>query len=146
MFKLLKLLLLCACLGLPVGGCAAIMPLLPKIVSVVTDAMLVMDIIDTAARTYFDTHPQVTPEVRQKYANVYTKALAALKAAQAACRGAEELDQAQYDQAFAEFRKAYAELMELLGKQGMLQGQYLAAAPGEQVYIPEPVALSYRVQ
>ena len=146
MLKLIKLVLICCCLGLPAGGCAAIMPVIPQIVSVVTDAMLIMDIIDTTARTFFDTHPQVSPEVRQKYADVYAKALNALNVAQAALRAAEDLDQAQYDRAFAEFKQAYSELMDLLGKQGMVQGQYLAATPGQHVYLPEPLALTYRVE
>lgn len=142
----LKLVLLCACLGAPLGGCAAVMPLIPQIVSIVTDAMVVMGIIDNAAQEYFRSHPNVDPMVRAKYVQAFQKAMVALNAAQHALRGAEDLDQKQYDAAFAEFKAAYQELLALLEKQGMMNQQYLSAAPGEQVYVPTPEALSYKVE
>ncbi len=146
MIRTIKLLLLCCCLGAPLGGCAAVMPVIPQIVSVVTDAMVIMGIIDNAAQEYFRTHPNVTPEARAKYVNLYQKALNALNTAQHALTGVEDLDQKQYDAAFSEFRKAYQELTDLLDRQGMLNQGYLSAAPGEQVYVPAPVALAYKVE
>ena len=145
MLNCVKLCLLCVCLGMPLGGCAAVMPVIPQIVSVVTDAMVVLGIVDSSVQEYFRTHPDLDPAVRAQYVDVYQKALRALDAAQAALRGVEQLDQKQYDAAFAQFKAAYQELLDLLEQKGMLRQQYLSAAPGQSVYLPMPEALSYRV-
>lgn len=126
-------------------GCAAIMPVIPKIVSVVTDALVIMGIIDGAVQEYFRTHPNTPPEVIKKYRTVYNKAMNALNSAQHALEGVEDLDQDQYDAAFNEFKLAFIELKELLSKEGLMQGNALNASPGTTVVIPEPEALTLEV-
>jgi hypothetical protein len=141
----MKLCLMCVLLGAPLSGCAAVMPVIPQIVSVVTDAMVIMGLIDSSVQEYFRTHPQIAPEVRSQYVEVYQKALRALNASQAALRGVEDLDQKKYDAAFLEFKTAYQELLDLLEKEGILRQQYLSAGPGDQIYLPTPEALSFQV-
>jgi len=145
LLRFARFLVLAVCLGTPLAGCAAVMPLIPQIVSVVTDAMVVLGIIDNAVGEYFRSHPDLDPVVRARYVQAFQKAMTALNAAQHALRGAEDIDQQQYDAAFAEFKAAYQELLALLEKQGMLRQQYLSASPGTQVYVPTPEALTFRV-
>jgi hypothetical protein len=149
MKNLARLMLRASCvlaLILPISGCAALIPLIPQIVSVVTDALCVLGIIDKAVAEYWRTHPATDPVVVAKYNELYQKALAALNAAQKSLRGATELDQKEYDKAFADFKAAYAELQQLLRKQGVMQGNYLSVGAGQApVYIPDPEAITFQV-
>lgn len=145
MRRLLKALLLATALALPVTGCAAVLPAVTQILNVVTDALVVLNIIDNAVNEYFDNAPLTPPRVKRQYLELYRKALAALAAAQHALEGVEDLDQQEYDKAFQEFRDAYAELRELLRREGLMRENYLQTAKGEMVLVPEPQALTYKV-
>jgi len=148
MIRMLKALMLVAALAIPVTGCAAALAALPQITSVVTDALVVLNIIDNAARDYFDTNPLTPPHVQRKYTELYRQTVVALKAAQEALRGADSMSQEDYDKAFQQFREAYGKLRELLEKNGLMRQGYLMAGKGgqTQVYLPEPMALTYKVQ
>ena len=135
------------CVAAPVNtGCAAVLPVIPKIVAVITDAIAIMQIIDNAVQTYFATHPDVPAKVKQAYALAYRKAMDGLNAANHALTGVEDLDQQQYDAAFEEFKQAYLDLLDLLAKQGLMQGNQLRVSPTETVELPEPAALTFRVE
>ena len=125
-------------------GCAAIMPVIPKIVSVLADAASTLAIIDTAVQEWFRLHPDVQPETRAKYVAIYTRTMRAMNAAQTSLRGVEKLDQEQYDAAFEDFKRAYIELRDFLSTEGMMQNGRMSAG-GEDVEIPEPEALRFQV-
>lgn len=127
-------------------ACAAVLPVLPQIVSVLTDALAVLKIIDNAANEYFRTHPDTPPEVRARYVELYADAINALNAANHSLRGASDLDQKQYDAAFEEFKGAYVELAEFLKREGLMSGSMLKTGDGTEVKIPEPEALSFKVE
>jgi hypothetical protein len=145
-----RMLLVILCLATATAtfsACATLLPLIPQIVSIVTDAMNVLDIVDTAVNQYLRTHPNTPPEFAQKYAVLYAKTRTALNAATNSLKGVSDLDQKQYDSAFAEFKTAYLELTALLEKQGVTTGGYLTASlDSGPVRIPEPEALRFQVQ
>lgn len=124
-------------------GCAAILPAIPKIVSVITDAMSILQIIDGAANEFFRTHPDVPPEVRAKYVTLHAKAVSALNGANHSLRGVEDLDQGDVDAAFAEFKAAYRELADFLASEGIMSGGTMKAGDGSTIAIPEPEALTF---
>lgn len=127
-------------------SCASILPALPKIVSVLSDASAVLQIVDTAAQEFFRTHPDIPPETRARYVDLYSKTVSSLNGANHALRGVQDVDQEQYDAAFKEFRAAYADLSVFLKDEGIMTGSGLKASPeGGEIDLPEPLALTYRV-
>jgi hypothetical protein len=126
-------------------SCPELWEVLPKIVSVVTDAILVLDQVEAFAANHFVANPN--PEKERAVAMAIGKCRNALGAAQRALKGSEDLGQEQVDNAFAHFRGAWAELSALLtGVPGIrLQragAPMLTAAPGELVLL-EPEALDF---
>ena len=144
--KLLVLLTLAG--GLP--ACATIVPMLPKLVAVVTDAMATLTVIDSAVDGWLDQHPNVDPKLRRDYEAAYTRCVTALNAANHALAGAEKLDQQDIDAAFAEFRAAYLALRDLLVMQGVAvaagNGELsVSASPSDAIVLPVPEAFTYRL-
>jgi hypothetical protein len=129
-----------------IAGCAAAIPVITKIASVVTDAFLVMDVIDGEVRRFFQANPSFPPELQEKYFTLYRKAMTALNAAQKAVAGAKNLSQDEYDAAFADFKAAYLEILDLLEKNGITQDGTLGLASGEKIELPEPQALTFQVE
>jgi hypothetical protein len=138
---------LLALLAVGTSTCGAIVSALPTVIAAVTDAVLILDQIEDFARAFFLAHPNADKE--KAVARAVGKARAALITAQRAAKGAEKLDQARVDDAFADFRVAYQELRAVLdGVPGLRVqrpgGPRLAAGPGELV-VPEPEALTLKV-
>lgn len=127
-------------------GCKELIPLIPKIVAVLADATSTLQIIDTAVEEWFDQHPDVDPKVRAEYRLLYAKCHEALNGANHALQGAEDLTQNDYDAAFAEFKAAYIQLRDLLYREGIASTDGKLGAAGATVDVPEPMALTYRVQ
>jgi hypothetical protein len=129
-------------------GCPEFWRVLPKVVQVVTDAILVLDQAEEFSRAYFAANPN--PDLEKKVAKGIAKCRSALGAAQRAASGTEKLGQEQVDAAFADFRAAWVELSGLLAGIPGLQVQrdgapMLSAAPGG-VVLPEPEALRFEVE
>lgn len=138
---------ICISLTVPVmTGCAAAIPVLTQIAAVVTDAFVVLQIIDRAATEWFQLHPHVPPEVRAEFERVYQKALLALNAAQRAIAGSTELSQREYEAAFADFKQAYYELLQLLQREGIARADRTVLVGTSQTVLPEPLALTYQVE
>lgn len=148
MNKLIRLVLLALVLLIPlpaVTGCKTLVPLIPKIVSVLADASATMQIIDSAVEEWFAAHPDVDPKVRAEYRRLYAKCQQGLRGANLTLQGADELSQDEYDAAFLNFKDAYLELRTLLMREGIAVGNKLGTGDAT-VDIPEPLALTYRVQ
>jgi hypothetical protein len=139
--------LLCLVFGAP--ACATILPMLPKLVAVVTDAMATLTIIDGAVDQWIDQHPNVDPKLRAKYEAAYARCVAALNAANHALAGAEKLDQQDIDAAFAEFRAAYLAMRDLLVMEGVAvagpQDELSVGVATGAIVLPVPEALTYRL-
>lgn len=148
MMSLFRALVIAVSLALPVSGCAAALAALPQVTAVVTDALVVLNIIDAAVQDHFDQNPMTPPHVQREYAKALRDAVVALKAAEDALRGAESLSQEDYDRAFQQFREAYGKLLELLEKNGLVRQGYLMAGKGggTPAHLPEPAALTYQVK
>jgi hypothetical protein len=137
---------LCILVPSTMTGCAAAIPVLTKIAAVVMNAKIVLDIIDGGVREWFRTHPDTPDKVVKKYEALHKKALLALDAAAQIVAGSTDLSQDEYDAAFAEFKQAYIDLVNLLHKQGIARDGTMAAADGSTLELPEPLALTHRVE
>lgn len=126
-------------------GCKTIMPVIPKVVSVLNDATTVLNIIDGAAQEFFRQYPDIPPEKRAKYVELHARALSAVNAANSTLRGVQDIDQGQYDAAFLEFRRVYAELKKFIEAEGIMQAGQLRASDGTPQPLPDPVALTFKV-
>jgi len=131
----------------PSQGCAAIVSALPAVISAVTDASLVLSTIESFVNTYFAQPAHVDLE-KQKAVNLaITRARTSLDAALRIAHGAEKLDQAKVDEAFAEFKIAYTELIGMVDSIGIKSGpeKRMMAGPNT-LTVPEPLALSLKVK
>jgi hypothetical protein len=141
----LVLALLVALAAAPVSGCAAIVSNLPAVIAAVTDGMMVVDAIEAFVRRFFAASPN--PDLQRKVDVAVSKTRSALSAALRISDGAQKLDQAQVDAAFADFKTAYLELVALVAPLGVQQqGDTLRATPGGGLVVPEPLALRLRVR
>jgi hypothetical protein len=105
---------------------------------------MVLDSIQTFVDTYFRLKPN--QDLQSKVADAMARTRSALNAALRISQGAEKLDQAKIDEAFADFRRAYADLLVLLGPLGVQQqGGSLKATPGG-LAVPEPLGLTIKVR
>lgn len=103
-------------------------------------------VVETIARfleTYLAAHPGKVDEAKIRGAVERTRT--ALNVALRIAQGAEKLDQAQVDAAFADFKAAYIDLLALAAPLGVQTGDKLMARPGI-VNVPEPMALKLRVR
>lgn len=127
-------------------GCATIAPFLPTVIAAVTDGALVVDTIDRFVDRYFESRPN--PDLQKKIDIATARVRSALDAALRIASGAQHLNQAKVDEAFAEFRLAYQDLLALVGPLGVMtdRGGKLQARPGGGLLVPEPMALTLRVQ
>jgi hypothetical protein len=129
----------------PVAGCAAIASNLPAVIAAVTDGMMVVDAIEHFIARFFAASPN--PELQRKVDAALAKTRSALSVALRTSEGAQHLDQANVDEAFAGFRTAYLELVALVGPLGVQQqGDTMRATPGGGLVVPEPLAIRLRVR
>jgi len=127
--------------GTPACGTGALATL-AKVATVISETSQVLAIAENVWELYSQTQ-KPSPEEQAKFSALITDAWRALNAASAAVRGAEHLNQQQYDAAFAEFRKSYGTLHEFLVARGVV-GVPGAVGGGEQ--LPEPAALNFKVE
>lgn len=125
------------------AGCATIVSHLPTVIAAVTDGLMVLDAIESFAERYFQRAPDADKEAKVRMA--LARARAALNVALRTAQGAEKLDQAQVDTAFADFKSAYTALLALVAPLGVTSGDSLAVR-ADGLAVPEPMALSIRVK
>jgi hypothetical protein len=126
------------------SSCAAVVASLPKVIAVVTDASLILDQIAGFVNGVFQVKPNA--ELQKKFEIALARTRSALQAANRIASGSENLTQSQINEAFADFRAAYQDLLALAGPLGVQTGNGdKAAAPGPtgaSLQVPEPLALS----
>lgn len=125
------------------GGCATVTAALPKVIAAVTDAVMVLDAVDGFIDQHFKENPD--PAAEASVRAIVARTRGALSAALRTANAAQKLDQAEVDGAFAEFRKAYQDLMAVLAPLGVVTGKTLRATAG-QFQIPTPLALTLTVE
>lgn len=141
MKRTLTALVLAASLTLTSAGCAWWISKLPVVIAAVQDGMIVVDGIQVFVDSWFKQKPD--PVLEAKIDAAVAKARYALDAALRVAQGSDDLDQSKIDAAFAEFKQAYIDLLELVKPLGVKpEGDKLAAAPtaGGGLIVPEPLA------
>lgn len=141
----MKTLVLACILALAAPGCAAVMAVLPAVVSIVTDAMLILDQIEDHVRLFFKSRPDAETEAKVQAA--VSRARAALVALNRTAQGVEAADDQRLAEAFAAFREAYEALLEVVAPFGVQTqpGGFAIAQPGV-LYVPQPLALQPRLR
>lgn len=132
---------LAAMLALPVAAtsCAAVISALPTVIAYAQDAAFILDQVAKFVDAYFVVHPNAA---LQKQASVAeARARSALDLALRTATGAQDLDQAKADAAFADFRLAWQDYIVLVGPMGVKAGApRLAATPAGGLLVPDPLA------
>ena len=144
MLRRLAAIVALVCCFVAAPSCATIAPFLPTVIAAVTDGALVVDTIDRFVDRYFETRPN--PDLQKKIDVATARVRSALDAALRIASGAQHLNQAKVDEAFAEFRLAYQDLLALVGPLGVTTSNagQLRATPGG-LMVPEPMAMRLRV-
>lgn len=126
-------------------GCASVVSSLPMIIAAVQDGMIVVDTIARFADSYFAKHPGGAINPEKVHAAIERSRLA-LDAALRAAQGVDKLDQAQVDNAFAEFKLAYTDLIALVAPMGIAaSGDRMMASQGG-LTVPTPLAMTLKVK
>lgn len=142
MLRALLLVLFCFSLS----GCAAFAKALPQIVSLVTDAVLVVQQIEGFTDGYFRAHPD--PKREADVADALARARHALIAVERAAAAGEALSSENYLAALGAFREAYeALLVACSGMPGLrvVKGTEDAVAGPGEVVVPEPMLLAHQM-
>ena len=123
----------------------AVIAALPVIVAAVQDAALIIDSIEQFVQRYFAAHPDAAKE--KTVAKAIAKCRAALNATLRAANGIDELNQQKFDEAFADFKVSYTELLAVTSPLGVKPaGSSLLLAPsGETLEVPTPEAFTKKV-
>lgn len=138
------LILMASIAALSTSGCfAALVPMVAKIATVVSDATAVLSIIEQATSTWFKHRPNA--ELEQESSRLIVNAYTALRVANSTTSGADSLSQEEYDAAFKDFQEAYTELHSFLKDNGILKGTKLGLGNGKTEEIPPPLAMSLKV-
>lgn len=119
-------------------SCATVAAYLPTVIAAVQDGALVLDTIERFVDRYFESRPNA--DLQRKADIAIARTRSALDAALRAASGAKDLNEAKVDEAFAEFRRAYTDLVALLGPLGLSTGEGLRATPGG-LTVPTPLAM-----
>ncbi len=134
-------------LSLPAGsGCATVAPFLPTVIAAVQDGALIVSTIEAFADRYFERRPDA--EFQKKADVAIARTRSALDLILRLASAADAHNQAKTDAAMEEFRKAYADLVALLGPIGLMtdgQSGALKALPGDRLVVPEPMVLALKV-
>lgn len=123
-------------------ACAVAMSHLPLVIAAVTDGAMVLD----AIVVFVGKSPiLIADDVRRgQVESAIATARAALNIALRVAQGVQAMAQAQIDEAFRDFRMAYAALLVLVGPLGVkTSGSNLMAASPGVLLVPEPIA--YRI-
>ncbi len=140
-----RMIVLSLTLALTSVGCAALISALPTVIAAVTDAAQILDAIEHFVHAYYLQKPDPVKEAICDKA--IAKSRTALNAALRIAQGTEKLDQAKVDEAFADFKLAYQELLvivEPLGVHAAPLGKFMSTPNG--LIVPEPIALHLKVK
>jgi hypothetical protein len=126
-------------------GCASLIPILTDVITYVQDASAILNVVLVAEKEFFQVAPN--PSLQKQIEQKVVEAQLALDTAIRTTRGVKDLSSDQVDAAFAEFRQAYASLVDLLKMAGVVSptpdGKAFAAPRG--LLIPTPLAMGKAV-
>lgn len=141
MNKLLHRIILTVALLL-VPGCSSVLKALPTVIQYVQDAQMILDTIDRQAKPLLERF--ANEEIRMEYDRAMVTAQQTLQVALRSSKGTEELSKEQIDEAFANFREAYKNLLAVLRRAGVMSADgTMKTMPGvEPLTVPEPLAVT----
>lgn len=140
--QVLFLSLLCLCLG----GCAALGQALSVLDHAANDSEQVLKIIETTYNVYQTQHP-VSAADNAEFERLLASAYATLNAGSRALGVAHDVDQSKYDAAYADFKRAYADLTAYLKAHQVspvaagVPGAIAASQSGEDFPTPQIIGL-----
>ncbi len=131
-------------------SCAPLMSALPTISTAITDTGLVLQGIQTSVDVFQTIHPLPPAELAQ-YEQLLSTAYQSLTIAERAVSDLKQIDQAQYDQAFADFKVAFEALAAFLKAKGITPaappaGAFAARTAAPPAAFPTPRVIGLRVQ
>ena len=125
-----------------VSGCA-LASVLPTVITVVQDAILIIDEIQGFVDQYFAGQPD--PIKQRAVQAAIGRARTALDLALRTSKGTADVSDKQVAAALDEFRAAYADLLKLVEPLGVHQlGEPLASAGQYGLLVPSPLAIDVR--
>lgn len=130
-------------LGTVEPSCAAFsqfMNSLPTVVNYIGQAQTVLRMIDLAVDTAM-TSGGVSADALEKYRKAMAATYAGIDVAQRVLNGASDLNQNQIDDAFKQFREAYASLQEVLKEIGLVHTGGRLQLSYFSVAIPDPIVI-----
>lgn len=140
--KRVLVLVFCALSACSFVSCKELLAALPKVVSVVQDAMLIVDQVEAFTGDYFKAHPN--PEKEAAVLKAVSRSRSALIVAQRSAAGGDKAASGQTQSALDDFRVAYEELLKACeGIPGFSVGDasQMFAAPGDSLVVPTPLAM-----
>lgn len=140
---MLRATMLSVALAVASSSCAAVLPMLPKVIHAVSDGIMILDQVEHFIGTYFALHPD--KERQAKVGQMLARARAALIAANRAAQGADDLSQQKVDKAFDEFKDAYRELYVMLSGFGLLKpadSDKASVSEDGKLELPDPLVFS----
>lgn len=142
-----KLIALLASLALTLAACAALPSLLNAIDHAVTDSNQALEIIETTFNVYQTEHA-VTPAERADFEKLLATAYATLKAGSAAEHDAKDVSQGNYDQAFADFKVAFAAIKDYMKAHQIspIGEGMIGARQADGDGFPTPAVIGLRIQ
>jgi hypothetical protein len=113
---------------------------LPTVVNYIGQAQTVLRMIDLAVDTAM-TSGGVSADALEKYRKAMAATYAGIDVAQRVLNGASDLNQNQIDDAFKQFREAYASLQEVLKEIGLVHTGGRLQLSYFSVAIPDPIVI-----
>ena len=139
---LIALAMLSCFLALP--ACAALAKWLPVVISALGEAGQVLDAIDGVALAHFEANPDA--EARKTYGQIMSRARSSLALAHRLSKGTDDASKQKINEAFGEFKKAYQDLLALLGPLGVVapstDGAMSAPTDDGPLLVPPPESLT----
>ena len=134
-----------AALPLMTGGCAALVTALPFVLEGITDAMLILDQVQSFVSLYFAQHKD-QQALYEKIVKVIDKVRSSMIVAERTAKAAKDLSDKDVQAALKDFSDAWTELMAIVNPIGVstaLPGEAPHAAPGKLV-VPQPAIFQLR--
>lgn len=126
------------------AGCAAIRKVIAKVLPIVVELAELLDAIDARAQEHFKQNPDADAE--KTYAQIMAKAHLALSTVTRVAKGVEAAGDQDLEAAFSEFKKAYGDILALLGPLGVVvptdDGTFSAPGDGGPLQVPAPDTLT----
>ncbi len=139
-------LVLLVTLMMTLTGCAGLSAALPTIDSAVVSTSLALQVIETAVHAFEATHA-VSDADRAEYDRLLAAATQSLQKGTEIVTDLHDIDQSQYDAAFADFKKDYDELHAFVVGHGITPiGEGGIGVSSKPADFPPPRVLSFRVK